>query len=109
MSSGAPIYPLKDVNDLAKAGKVGFSKQAQLDFAALGYTLEQAKECIAWICASEFHNVRDYGPKLRFDAYITRHKGPDGVDRDIYVKLKIPHPSTVDQVYVTSFHPPVFP
>ena len=109
MNTGTPIYPLKDVTDLAKARKVGFSSKALCDLVALGYTIEQARECISWISADEYWDPYDYGDKLKFDAYVTKHRGPDGVLREIYVKLKIPNPATIEQVYVTSFHEPEFP
>jgi hypothetical protein len=91
---------------LAKAGKVTFSEQAELDYQELGYTKQQAMECIAWICEAEFRKTLTYSDGVIttvYDDYITQHRGPNGV-KDIYVKLKIPKPRTVEQVYVTSFH-----
>lgn len=109
MGSLSPLYRLRDVADLAKAGKVSFSPRATIHYGQLGYTLAQAKECIACICESEFLNVRDYGDRDKFDAYITMHRGPDGIIRKLYVKFKIPTPASVDYVFVTSFHIPDYP
>lgn len=90
------------------AGKVVFSRKATTDLQSLGYTLEEAKECIASLSQDKFRKFRkrlfyeDSG--LWWDAHVTTHRGPDGTVREIYVKLRIPSPSTVDYVYVTSFH-----
>lgn len=105
MSTGKPIYPLSQVCDLAKSGKVGFSAKAQDGFRGLGFTIDEARECVAWISEDEFLKSHDYELKRIFDAYITRRRH-DGELQRIYIKLKINEESPVRQVYVTSFHAP---
>jgi len=101
-----PLYPLKDVCDLAKAGKVGFSKKAQKDVQEqVGYTLDQAMECVAWLTSDEFRTrlfYEDLG--TWWDDYVITRRFPDGTNRKIYVKLRIPAPSSANYVMVTSFH-----
>lgn len=91
------------------AGKVTFSrKNAQLEFQALGYSTDQALECITRITPNEYHNSPTYDDGKSYDAYITKHRGPDGVVRDLYVKFRIPPDTTVLYLSVVSFHPPEF-
>lgn len=104
MTPVEPLYPLKDVCDLVKAGKVVFSRHAQRDYQQLGYTLDQAKECVACITADEFRKQMYYeNTGMTWDDYVTIHRC-GGVTREVYVKLRIPSPASVDYVYVTSFH-----
>lgn len=108
MTPRVPLYDLRTVQDLAKAQKVSYSRTTQRDIADLGYSSLHAEECIAWLDESEFNNVREFDGTGKFDSYLTRHRGPDGVMRTIYVKLKIfrPTPSGDDELFVTSFHTP---
>ncbi|GAA5075362.1 hypothetical protein GCM10025759_18840 [Lysobacter panacisoli] len=103
-----PLYPLSQINDLAKVCKVVFSENAEDDYQALGFSLAQACDCIAHICGSEYRASLRYdrnGVIFSWDDYVTTYRGPNGLTT-LYVKLRIPSPSVVGHVYCTSFHPP---
>lgn len=109
MSAAGPLYDLKAAQDLAKAGKVTFSREnAQLKFQELGYSTTHALECITRITPDEYHNSPTYGVGKSYDAYLTHHRGPDGIVRVLYVKFRIPPGTTILQLSVVSFHTPEF-
>lgn len=93
------------MQNLVSADKVTYSLRAERQFRELGYSRDQANECIAWIDLSELRKCLRYEDSgMEWDDYVTTHRGPDGVMRRIYIKLRIPSPATVDYVLVTSFH-----
>ena len=105
MTPSAPLYPLREVVDLAKAQKVTFSKNAEKSYVELGFSKAQAMEVVEWLTANEFRKrfyVEETG--MTWDDYLAPRKIPGGIVQTIYVKLRIPSPASVDYVYVTSFH-----
>lgn len=105
MPPKTPLYPLREVQDLAKAGKVIFSPNATDGYQEYGFSSVTAAECIAWITPDEFRSRQVYpnDPEVWWDDYVRSVRCPDGVDRTLYIKLRI-RSLTVVQVLVTSFH-----
>lgn len=105
MPPETPLYPLREVQNLAKSGKVGFSRTAQKGYQEIGLSNEQAKEKIAWLSESEFDKRKHYeNPDQWWDVYLCPMRCADGVERTVYIKLLMRTGLPVEQVYVTSFH-----
>ncbi|SOO32737.1 hypothetical protein XFF6994_2300004 [Xanthomonas citri pv. fuscans] len=101
-----PLYELEAIRSRCAAGKVTFSKKAEAGYIAEGFSKEAAIDCIATLAGHEYKNSRCYRGLQPFDAYAARRlSGRQPVYKSLYIKLRIPSPSVVDQVYVTSFHP----
>ncbi|WP_407078665.1 type II toxin-antitoxin system MqsR family toxin [Xanthomonas sp. WCS2018Cala2-21] len=101
-----PLYTLDDVRSRCAAGKVTFSKRAQAGFEAEGFSKQSAIECVASLTEGEYRKSLRYEGQQPFDAYsANRISGRHAVYKQLYIKFRIPSPSVVDQVYVTSFHP----
>jgi hypothetical protein len=101
-----PLYALADVREAVAKGKVTFSYQAEADYQELGLSKEEALACIDALLPSEYRKSLSYEGLQPFDDYVT---GPQKVPAEprpvrIYIKFRIPSPSCVMQVYVTSFH-----
>lgn len=106
MAPLVPLYALRDVADLVKQDKISFTPRAERDYRKMGYSREQAKEIIVWLTPSEHEeSIRYTDTGMEWDVYLTVHRGPSGVQRELYIKLRIPSPASVDFVAVTSFHP----
>lgn len=102
-----PLYALQDVHAFAAAGKVTFSRRAEADYQALGFSKEGAIQCICSLIAGEYRTSLQYDNLQPFDDYLAVRLCPAAAQYlKLYIKLRIPHPSVVDQVYVTSFHLP---
>jgi hypothetical protein len=102
-----PLYPLRDICDFAKAGKVTFSLSAANDLRKAGFTREEACECISYLSEGEYdksHRYDQRGIQVEYDAYVTTVRRPGGAVT-LYVKVRRVSPSVVDQVHCTSFHP----
>jgi hypothetical protein len=100
-----PIYPLEEVKALAHAGdRVTFSYRADRRSRDLGLSREKALEIIAWLTPDEYDRSLRYSDTgLTWDVYIVPGRLPPS-HRKLYIKLRIPSPSVVDQLAVTSFH-----
>ncbi|QOY23233.1 hypothetical protein FYK61_18765 [Xanthomonas citri] len=93
------------MTELAAAGKVTFSRQAQKDFQELGFSSVTATEAIRWIPAGDYRASISYDNLQAFDDYVTWITCPAlQQGRRVYVKFRIPTPASVDYLYVTSFH-----
>lgn len=105
MSSNGPIFPLREVVDLAKQGKVTFTRTTQIDLVEMGLSLAGGKEIIAWLTEDEFEE-RWYGDATKqwWDVYLAPRVLPNRPKQPLYVKLRIPKEPVVRQVLVTSCH-----
>jgi hypothetical protein len=105
MPPHTPLYSLREVQDLAKAGRIVFSPKAEEAYQEYGFSSVSVAECIAWITPDEFRSRQCYpnDPQVWWDDYVCSVRCPDGVDRTLYIKLRI-RALTVQQVLVTSFH-----
>ena len=100
MPALTPLYATREVCRLAKDGLVEFSRNATLDYQKLGFTEEQAIECISYLDPGEFDGCRTYqqkGQTVTFDVYLTTF-----YRKKLYIKLRLRVSSS--GVYVTSFH-----
>ncbi|MFS8432388.1 hypothetical protein EIQ01_06745 [Xanthomonas campestris pv. raphani] len=101
-----PLYELDAVRARCAAGKVTFSRKAEAGYQAEGFSKDSAIACIASLVGGEYKKSLRYDGMQPFDAYVaTRLCGRHSVYKPLYIKFRIPNPSVVDQVYVTSFHP----
>lgn len=106
MEHAGPLYALADVRQVVTAGKVTFSFNAEAGYQELGLTKEEALERIEWLLPSEYRKSLSYDGQQPFDDYVT---GPQKVPAEkmpvrLYIKFRIPSPSCVSQLHVTSFH-----
>ena len=102
-----PLYALQDVLAIAATGKVTFSRRSEADYQALGFSKEGAIQCICSLVVDEYRTSLQYDGLQPFDDYLPIRFCPsEGRHLKLYIKLRIPDPSVVDQVYVTSFHLP---
>lgn len=99
------LYDLKEIRQLASAGKVAQSRRVQIDTQNLGYAVDDINACIASLTESEFHKVEDYG-EIQCDVYLTKYCGSSGYVDPLYVKLLLPKNATVLQVMLVSVHRP---
>ena len=106
MEHAGPLYALGDVRQLITAGKVTFSYNAESHYQEMGLSKEQACECILALLPSEYRKSISYEKQQPFDDYVTNPQTVPALPRRIrlYVKFRIPSPSSVDYLYVTSFH-----
>ncbi len=112
-----PLYSLRDVSDLASAGRIQFSRKAQTEYLKLGFTSTTATECIAIITRDEYRETLPYDVHtaertevLWFDDYVCPRRVPKyGASRDLYIKIRISGITTESDVggamlLCTSFH-----
>jgi len=105
VTRSTPYYPLSDVQALAKArDRCIILRRALRESRELGFTLDQALEVITWLTPNEYdRSLRYIDSDVIWDVYIV----PDQLlpsRRKLYIKLRIPSPSMVHQLVVTSFH-----
>ncbi|MBH1826291.1 type II toxin-antitoxin system MqsR family toxin [Stenotrophomonas maltophilia] len=83
-----------------------FTSNAQAGYQELGFeTKEQAIECILWLDPSEYRTTLEYEDGKFWDDYVAKiHCPATKTMRRVYIKLRIPSPSSVQHVVVTSFH-----
>lgn len=105
MTRSKPYYPLTDVQSLAKAGvRCIILKRALRESRKLGFTPDQVLEVIAWLTPDEYDRTLRYTDSdVVWDVYIVPDRLPPS-RRKLYIKLKIPSPSMVHQLVITSFH-----
>ena len=105
MPRTTPLYDLETVKDLAKDGsRVTFTYRADRRSRELGFTREDCLEIIAWLTPDEYDRTLRYRTTgLTWDVYIVPGRLLPS-RRKLYIKLRIPAPSVVDQLAVTSFH-----
>lgn len=106
MEHVGPLYALADVRQVLVTGKVTFSFDAEADYQQLGLSKDEALACIEALLPSEYRKTLSYEGLQPFDDYLT---GPQKVPAEprhvrLYIKFRIPSPSCVCQLYVTSFH-----
>jgi hypothetical protein len=101
-----PLYALAEVRRIIATGKVIFSFDAEADYQELGLSEEEAIACIDSLLPSEYRKSLSYEGLQPFDDYVTCPQKVPAERRPVplYIKLRIPTPSSVEQVYVTSFH-----
>lgn len=81
-----------------------FSSRADRESRGLGFTREKALEVIAWLTIDEYdRSLRYVDTGMTWDVYIVPGRLLPS-RRKLYVKLRIPSPSMVHQLTVTSFH-----
>ncbi|AUZ54054.1 hypothetical protein B1L07_01685 [Stenotrophomonas acidaminiphila] len=105
MAPKGPIFVLRDVQDLIKAGKVIFTPQAERDYQELGFDSVSAAEVVRWIDPSEYRDTLEYDDGKSWDDYVTTARCPaTQTMRRLYIKFRIPSPAAVQYLVVTSFH-----
>lgn len=106
MEHAGPLYALSDVRQILPTGKVTFSFDAEADYQALGLSREEALACIDALLPSEYRRSLSYEGQQPFDDYVTGPQRVPALSRHVrlYIKFRIPSPSCVNQLHVTSFH-----
>lgn len=98
-----PLYPLEEVREAARQGKVGYLRQPQRHIAELGYSLEDVHNCLATLQVDDFDHSEPYEHHCECDVYLRGYRGPSGAIDNLYIKLRVPR-ARVPQVILVSFH-----
>lgn len=111
VSSGAkaekrndPEYSLDAIRRLARFQQVEYrGRKVPRDVASLGYDLNDVCQCLISLQHDHFSHSERYENFPRWhDVYKVRHVGQDGIEHNLYIKLRLDRDCVV--IELCSFH-----